>query len=53
MGYFTIQSMKRAHWPCVFAAAFFIGWTHAHTDEVPVVLGFVLLLARVTTGGER
>lgn len=39
--------MKRAHWPCVFATAIFIGWEHAHTDEIPVVLGSVLLLSAI------
>jgi hypothetical protein len=31
-------------WLCVAAGAAFIGWTHAHTDEIPVVLGFVLII---------
>lgn len=39
--------MKRAQWPLVLAAALFIGWAHSHTDEVPVVLGFVLLLSAI------
>ncbi|HVW09370.1 MAG TPA: hypothetical protein VHC90_12350 [Bryobacteraceae bacterium] len=39
--------MKYAHWSLVLAAAVFIGWAHSHTDEVPVVLGFVLLLSAV------
>ncbi|HXE64245.1 MAG TPA: hypothetical protein VN519_11940 [Bryobacteraceae bacterium] len=39
--------MRRAHWPAVFAAAIFIGWAHSHTDEIPVVLGFVLLLSAI------
>ena len=39
--------MKRAQWPCVFAAAIIIGWTHSRTDEVPVVLGLVLLLSAI------
>src|SRR5579862_10071269 len=34
-----------AQWPFVLAGAFLIGWTHAHTDEIPVVLGFVLILS--------
>ncbi len=32
-------------WVCVLAGAGFIGWSHDHTDEIPVVLGFVLLLS--------
>lgn len=39
--------MKHAQWPSVFAAAIFIGWAHSRTDEVPVVLGFVLLLSAI------
>src|SRR5580704_13657356 len=32
-------------WMCVLTGAAFIGWTDAHTDEIPVVLGFVLILS--------
>jgi hypothetical protein len=40
--------MKQARqWICVLTVATFIGWTDAHTDEIPVVLGFVLLLSAV------
>ncbi len=39
--------MKHAHWLLVLAAALFIGWAHSHTDEIPVVLGFVLLLSAI------
>ena len=35
------------HWICVLTGAVFIGWSHAHTDEIPVVLGFVLILGAV------
>jgi uncharacterized membrane protein YhhN len=35
---------------CVLSAASYIGWSHAHTDEIPVVLGFVLILS-ATLGG--
>lgn len=34
-------------WVCVLAGAVFIGWTHAHTDEIPVVLGFILILSSI------
>lgn len=34
-------------WICIFAGAFFIGWTHDHTDEIPVVLGFALIVSAV------
>ncbi len=38
--------MKKAtQWICVLACAAFIGWTHAHTDEIPVVMGFILILS--------
>lgn len=37
--------MSRAQWVCVLAASAFIGWAHDHTDEIPVVLGFVLILS--------
>ena len=34
-------------WTCVLAGSFFIGWTHSHTDEIPVVLGFSLILSAI------
>src|SRR5580658_8870328 len=37
-------------WIAVLAGASFIGWTHAHTDEIPVVLGFVLILSSLLGG---
>jgi hypothetical protein len=37
-------------WIAVVAGASFIGWTHAHTDEIPVVLGFALILSAVLGG---
>jgi hypothetical protein len=37
--------MSRLQWVCVLAGSIFIGWSHAHTDEIPVVLGFVLILS--------
>ncbi len=37
-----MQSMIQ--WLFVIAGAAFIGWTHDHTDEIPVVLGFVLIV---------
>jgi hypothetical protein len=39
--------MERLHWPIILLAAILIGWTHAHTDEIPVVLGLVLLLSTI------
>jgi hypothetical protein len=47
MNYFTLQSMNVVYWVCVLAVAGFVGWTHDHTDEIPVVLGFVLILSTV------
>jgi hypothetical protein len=37
-------------WVSVLACAAFIGWSHAHTDEIPVVLGFILILSAVLGG---
>jgi len=38
--------MKQAlQWICVLVGAAIIGWCHAHTDEIPVVLGIVLILS--------
>lgn len=35
--------MKVLYWPCLLAAAAFLIWAHTHTDELPIVLGFVLI----------
>jgi hypothetical protein len=35
--------MKVLYWPCLMAAAGFLIWAHTHTDELPIVLGFVLI----------
>lgn len=32
-------------WICVLGGAFFIAWSDAHTDEIPVVLGFALVVS--------
>jgi hypothetical protein len=37
-------------WLCVLIGAGFIGWSHAHTDEIPVVLGFILILSAILGG---
>ena len=43
--------MKQAtQWTCVSAGAIFIGWSHCHTDEIPVVLGIVLILSAILGG---
>ena len=41
---------QTAQWVCILAGAVLIGWTHAHTDEVPVVLGLILLLSAILGG---
>jgi hypothetical protein len=35
--------MKVLYWPCLTLAAGFLVWAHTHTDELPIVLGFVLI----------
>jgi hypothetical protein len=45
--YFTIQSMKTAWWFAAILGPLFLGWAHVHTDEIPVVLGFVLIVSAV------
>jgi hypothetical protein len=37
-------------WFWILAGGGFIGWTHAHTDEIPVVLGFILILSSILGG---
>jgi hypothetical protein len=37
--------MKRLYWLASTAAAGFIGWAHCHTDELPIVFGFVVITA--------
>lgn len=32
------------YWITALAGAGFVGWAHDHTDELPIVLGFVLIL---------
>jgi hypothetical protein len=39
-----MQSMDKLYWPCLIAAAVFIGWCDTHTDEITLVLGFVLIV---------
>jgi uncharacterized membrane protein SirB2 len=34
-------------WFCIIPAAVFVGFTHDHTDEIPVVLGIVLILSAI------
>jgi hypothetical protein len=49
--YFTLQSMtaayRAAYWMVALLGAVFLGWAHVHTDELPIVLGFVLITGAV------
>ena len=38
---------QAARWVCVLGGASLIGWSHTHTDEIPVVLGLVLILSSI------
>lgn len=37
-------------WACVVISACLIAWAHDHTDEVPVVLGLILILSAILGG---
>jgi hypothetical protein len=39
--------MKIAWWTAAVAGALFLGWAHDHTDEIPIVFGFVLLVGGI------
>jgi hypothetical protein len=39
--------MKRAYWFAVIFCAGFLGWAHCHTDEIPVVFGFVIIAGAI------
>jgi hypothetical protein len=45
--YFIIQSMKITYWLTALTGAAFLGWAHSHTDELPIVFGFVLITGAV------
>jgi hypothetical protein len=36
--------VRRFYWPCALLAAGFIAWAHVHTDEIPVIFGFLIIL---------
>ena len=36
--------MKTLYWTTAVCGAGFLGWAHCHTDEIPVVLGFVIIV---------
>lgn len=38
------------YWVCMLAGAALIGWSDAHTDEVPIVLGIILILSSLLGG---
>lgn len=42
--------MRLAYWFCLAAAAFFLIWAHTHTDELPIVLGLVLIASLMLCG---
>jgi hypothetical protein len=35
--------MNRMYWITAFLGAGFLGWAHCHTDEIPIVFGFVII----------
>ncbi|MDE3197917.1 MAG: hypothetical protein KGN84_16330, partial [Acidobacteriota bacterium] len=37
--------MQKLYFPVLVASALFLGWAHVHTDEVPIVLGLVLIVS--------
>jgi hypothetical protein len=39
--------MKTAYWIIAVAGACFVGWADDHTDETPIILGFVLIFGAV------
>lgn len=39
--------MAMLYWPCLAAAILSIGFTDTHTDETPVILGFLLIVSGV------
>lgn len=41
---FILQSMKALYWTAALCGAAFLGWAHCHTDEIPVVFGFVIIV---------
>jgi hypothetical protein len=42
--YFILQSMNAAYWISALAGAAFLGFAHSHTDELPIVFGFVMIV---------
>jgi hypothetical protein len=42
-----IQSMQKFYIPLLLISALFLGWAHTHTDEIPIVLGIVLIVSGV------
>jgi hypothetical protein len=39
--------MTITYWVAALAGAVFLGWAHDHTDEVPIVFGFVMIVGAV------
>jgi hypothetical protein len=48
--YFTLQSLNTAYWIAAALGAGFVGFAHCHTDEIPVVFGFVIVVGAVLGG---
>src|SRR5712664_2938306 len=42
-----MQRMKLVYLLCLIAMVAFLIWAHTHTDELPIVLGFVLITSGV------
>jgi hypothetical protein len=42
--YFIMQSMNASYWIVALVGAGFLGFAHCHTDELPIVLGFVIIV---------
>jgi len=42
-----IQSMQKSYIPLLVISALFLGWAHTHTDEIPIVLGIILIVSGV------
>jgi hypothetical protein len=42
-----MQSMNVAYWIAVLAGTGFLFFAHSHTDEIPVVFGFVIIVGAI------
>ena len=39
--------MQKFYVPLLVISALFLGWAHTHTDVIPIVLGFILIVSGV------